>query len=242
MKRLPRITIVGLGVLVGLAIGQAKADSAPVVLDLEGNPTCKSLTANTISEVRLTKAVDGTYGPTSQRIAVAFATSPAPQVASFSADGAPINFVIVKGAGASGGRVYHYGAGGVATDDGLASPKGAAIAAVSFCYGLTSTTPPPAASLKSCTQVPGTACQPGVTPPYVIYKVNTGNTLFASELCQCNFPLTRCNADDPTAANACIKVDGLPGTLREMPQELLGINTGTVFCQVIGGRRLCYSK
>jgi hypothetical protein len=240
--RFPTIALAGVGVLIGLAIGQARADSAPVVLDLEGNPTCKSLTTNTISEVRLTKAVDGTYGPTNQRIAVTFATSPAPQVANFSAGGAPINFVIVKGAGASGGRVYHYGAGGIATDDELASPKGAAIAAVSFCYGLTSSAPPPAATLKSCTQVSGTVCQPGVTPPYVIYKVNTGGALFASELCQCNFALTRCNADDPNAPNACVKVDGMPGTLREMPQELLGINTGTVFCQVIGGRRLCYNR
>lgn len=126
----------GLGAVFGATVlamaGPSLAASTDVVLDLEGNPTCSSLTANrAIISLRDTSVHAGELimlsGPQGQSIE-AQVNSAGTSIESFTST-VPTNFVILKGRGPTGAIVYHYGAFGTTGDTFLdgrpqpASPK-----------------------------------------------------------------------------------------------------------------------
>lgn len=235
--------IVG-GVALGLGFSPpAQASDAPVVLDLEGNPTCSSLTVNRISELRINSISSGTFTSGTQQVKVEFAGTS--KIARW--DVLPgsdnklenVNFVIVKGSGSAGARVYHFGQTGRLFDEDEEPPRLASIAQVSFCYGLQGTStvsdPPACSSL-------GINC----TGNKVVFLFDLGSTFFDLQPCTCGAAtLTACNPDATAASAATTTLPACVSStkvLTEVPTLVEGVkNPSTYFCTTVGGKRTCYN-
>jgi hypothetical protein len=249
MRKFVAALIVGGALAAGHGAAPAAwASDAPVVLDLEGNPTCSSLTVNRISELRVNSIATGIFTFTSgtQQIRVTFSGNTRIdrwEVLNGS-DGKieNINFVILKGAGPTGAKVYHFGQTGRPFDEDEL-PPGNTIAQVSFCWGLqgasTVSNPPACRDLGL-----GINC---TNPDKVIFVFDTANAFFDLQPCTCgNATLQVCNPDatsgSTTSLPACVKAPP-NGNLTEVPTLVEGVkNPGTFFCTTIGGKRTCYQR
>jgi hypothetical protein len=131
--------------LVALVVAvPAWATTSFVTLNLEGNPTCSSLGPNDdIISIKDTDPNVGGNGPLTgplgQEVTYTLGSSKT-TITSWSST-VPVNYVILKARGNAGAKVFHFGPAGTTTDtdvEGLGD-----LTAVSFCYGLAFTEPPP---------------------------------------------------------------------------------------------------
>jgi hypothetical protein len=224
--------------------GPALAASTDVVLDLEGNPTCSSLTENSaIINLRDTSVQAGELitlsGPQGQTIK-AQVDSTGTSIEFFTSD-VPTNFVILKGQGNSGAIVYHYGASGTTGDTFLDGPDSASISQAAWCYGLTDvveTDPVPTcaelgADAPQC-PLDGEVEQNGLLIFFDFDEVN-----FGVDANQCTCGVTELNDCDEgasaTGTNTCAG-----GELQQIPVQVEGIeNPSSTVCTTVSGKRVC---
>jgi hypothetical protein len=238
----------GLGAVFGVTVlamaGPALAASTDVVLDLEGNPTCSSLTENAaIITLRDTSVQAGELitlsGPQGQSIE-AQVNLAGTSIEFFTSD-VPTNFVVLKGQGPTGAIVYHYGVFGTTGDTVLDGPDSTTISQATWCYGLTDdveTEPlPSCAELgEDAPQCPldGAVEQNGLLIFFDFDAVNFG---VDANQCTCgNTELNDCDEGaSATGTNTCAG-----GTLQQVPVQVEGIqNPATTVCTTVAGKRVC---
>lgn len=154
-KNLKGLLLLALGASF-VMFGQAQASQTNVILNLEGNPTCKSLGDNqSVLQVDV-KGVSGTVGlPTTsggmQYIDYVVGDVDGTEgLVSWEITGItlanqtsinPINYIILKNQGGkTGARVFHFGTTDEdkgATSDTDEAGVGTNLSSISFCYGLT---------------------------------------------------------------------------------------------------------
>jgi hypothetical protein len=254
------------------------ASSAPVILDLEGNPTCSSLVANDVIFEARDTSVDGgdtltlsengqllTYEvlPDGVTLSWGFPLVQPPDVDLF-----PVNFVILKGAGNAGARVFHYGADGLTGDSALEGPG--TLKTVSFCYGLGGATVGQPDEVTRCDEIPNqagsvlgveVAC-PVDSEAYSIHVIKKGPE-FEYDECTCNETATICDKSLPAGTiGSCIPLitdecpvggsyggvlDPYPSRdaclqanqLREAPGAIVPWNNGSGWCSSVLGSISC---
>lgn len=267
-----RHRFLAIAALAWIQAGPVLATSSDVQVSVEGNATCSSLSVNSVLQAKDTSVPganrsdsvtgpDGqvftyTVGPTANTISQ-WRTSPRSAAADHdehhspppSVTAKPVNFVILKGAGSAGGRVFYFGHGAFEDSDETATGT---IAAVSFCYGLPVPPPTPIpkpASLPTCDpslclDSPDTPIQARIitqfdepTDPALNWQVKT---------CACEgATFTECNPDlrsgtivPAGTAGACTNAN-----LQFLPIEVqLGRDPDSYYCRVISGTRRCYRK
>lgn len=265
-----------------VAASSVYATISQVVLDLEGNPTCSSLVENSIFELRDTSPPEvGVEGELTLHNGqkLKYTINPDDTVTSWHlvAPGAdfpppvyPVNFVILKGAGNAGARVFHYGQQGVPSDTDLEGPG--TLKTVSFCYGLNDEVIVEAKTLPHCDdtdfELEGIEidCDLVSDKGVSFQSVKKGPTLTYS-LCTCNKTATVCDRSLPAGTiGACIAKcpsdsdpEGYPYTFDEVEYlsevECLQDNAlnetpnggtshwnnGSGWCSTGGGSNTCYT-
>lgn len=227
-----------------LAAPASQATSTDVVLNLEGNPTCSSLGDNSaVIEYRDSNPVGvkqvvlptpaGTQTLAYEVVEAAGENARMVEWSIVEVNGStdvanspnvfPINYTILKAQGGqNGARVFHFGTSakvpGAITDSDEEGPGGR-MAAVSFCYGLTSgfnqPDPPSVVNLPNCddlSQTPtgisdlyttGIDCpETGEQQLIINLALNEDNFGFNFDTntvraCTCNVDLPPCNPDLP---------------------------------------------
>lgn len=226
------------------ALGSAAstfASDAPVVLDLEGNPTCNSLTVNTITTLSDNSVDPGPFTLTqgSQTITGSVSSPDQHVLESWTAT-VPVNFVILKGQGNAGARVYHFGQSGVTSDTDAEGPGTTTqIAQLTFCYGLSGTTIPPTPVAECTVEDFGVQCVPN-GPREVFFVLDPDEPLFGVRQCVCNDELEQCDPSLPVGTSGACPKAGQP--LTEVTTFIEATkNPGTYYCITSGGRRKCFS-
>lgn len=244
-----------------IAIGLASsnhifATQTDIVLNLEGNATCKSVAVGSILEINDaapplvgTKIVTGPDGQkisytvsangtaiTTWQIISPLVTSPIK----------PVNIVILKAQGSTRARAFHFGSVGVTSDD-IAQATGK-LNVVSFCYGLSQLagTSPPLASCSSLALVGGLdetsiGCPTDLTQARVLISLDPGSPDWNVKMCTCNTTFTKCNPNAPVGqTGAC---PNPAGTLATVPIHIEGVqDPASLVCTTIGGQRLCFKR
>lgn len=247
--------ITSLLVLLGLlANGPAGATTSTVMLNVEPNPTCKSLADNqAILEARdnAPPTTLGTWkeiiGQDGQKMKYNLGPSTRAQLQHWEivspATPKPINFVILKAQGSTSAKVIYYSSitGGANSDDAL--PANGTITAVSFCYGLSPYVPPPSSTLPDCDSLntSGGLDSTGIQCPTnggerVLISLDPNAANWGVTACSCNHTFTTCNPDLAAGqTGACTKpLD----TLEHLPVIIEAIEDPT-YCTTIGGTRTC---
>ena len=259
---------------------QARATSTDVVLNLEGNPTCSSLGDNAaIMEARdnsPTAGVNTATGPDGQEITYTLSydsSAGVDEVTEWHVTAGPfdnINYTILKAKGNAGAKVFHFGAAGVPLD--LDEDSNGSLSAVSFCYGLTGDTQPPAldmVNLGPCEDLvnagegldgTGIACpidssgNPDGTEQRMIISLDISKTRtepdFAVQFCTCNLldangSETRLPVCDPDLSRGeqGACTNNPEGINTRVPIVIQGVeNPHSYICYTIGGRRTCYGS
>lgn len=262
--------------------GPSRATSTDVVLNLEGNPTCSSLGDNSaILDYRDgSPATRSIILPTSdggtQTLEYTLGTDVDGNaelsqwaITSFNATaGNPINYIILKAQGGSGARVFHYGAAGPgdgAIADSEMSSTGARLAAISFCYGLTSGLPTPPVSespIPDCSDftdpmtgeiiIDGTVigrCPTDPAETRLLISLDLEKPFFDVQSCTCNLPggLPTCDpelaVDEPGACISTDPNDPMQGINERVPIIIQGVEAPNSYvCYTIGGKRTCYGE
>ena len=238
----------GLGAVFGATVlamaGPALAASTDVVLDLEGNPTCSSLTENSsIIDLRDTSVQAGDLitlsGPQGQSIQ-AQVDSTGTSIEFFTSD-VPTNFVILKGQGNSGAIVYHYGAFGTTGDTFLDGPDSANITQAAWCYGLTDVveTDPVPSCADLGEDAPQCPLDGGVEENGLLIFFDFDETNFGVDANQCTCGNTDLNdCDEGASAGGTATCAG--GTLQQVPVQVEGIqNPSSTVCTTVSGKRVC---
>lgn len=271
-----------LGPVLLLALsGPSQATSTDVVLNLEGNPTCSSLGDNSAvleyrdgSPASKTIVLNTSDGGT-QTLAYTLGSDSSGnaqilhwEISSLTGTaGNPINYVILKSQGGSGARVFHYGAAGPgagAIVDNELSATGARLAAVSFCYGLTTGLPggpEPVAAIPDCadfTDQNGEVvlddtvigrCPTDINETRLLISLDLEKPNFDVQSCTCNIPggLPVCDpelaVDEPGACISTDPNDPMQGINERVPILIQGVEApNSYICYTIGGRRVCYGE
>jgi hypothetical protein len=240
------------------------ATDAPVVLDLEGNPTCSSLVENSIFEERDTSVPDAgvekiltfdngqelTYtigGIDDETITAWDLLAPGEDIQLVF----PVNFVILKGAGNAGARVFHYGKKGVTADTDLVGPG--TLKTVTFCYGLNEEPigepePVPFCDAEGFT-LDGLTIDCSELGERSLHSVRKGDKFVYAE-CTCNKTATECDKSlAPGLIGACVTecdpeapdyIACLEGEqLREVPAVINFWNNGSGWCSSMLGSYGC---
>lgn len=235
----------------------ATATNSVAQLRVEGNATCSSLAINSILQAKDTSVPaaggsDTITGPDGQTFQYSISTTTVAgdtiNVWTTTSTGSikPVNFVVLKGSGNSGGRVFYFNNLGVITDNTEVAP--ARIEAVSFCYGLSSPIVP--VTLPACDPVTlGDVCSADTTRVITIFDESTPN--WRVQTCSCATEtepkFTECN---PDLQAGTVVPPGIPGPCTNsggatqfLPVEVqLGRDPDSYYCTVINGTRRCYRK
>jgi hypothetical protein len=247
------------------------ASSAPVVLDLEGNPSCSALALNTVFEEKdtsvskhteelpllLHNGQELTYTVGPDNTIESWKLHP---TAVLPALRLRVNFVILKGSGNAGARVFHYVKGGVTEDSTLVGPG--TLKTVSFCYGIEepfieeTVTLCPVIGVNSIDPPPellGVVVQcPDNDTDYSIHIIKKGTDGFEYDECTCNAEAKTCDpelAADETGACVAACDPLLPESdyltclednqLREAPGAIVPWNNGSGWCTSVLGSIRC---
>lgn len=227
-------------IFLGTASSSVYAADTDVVLNLEGNPTCSSLVVNTISEARDTSPPDDGIVETlilENGIELNYSISNGDTISQFYiADPGPgipvkpVNFVILKGAGNAGARVFHYGEKGLVADSNLEGPG--TIKTVSFCYGLNDVILDAPNVTDRCEQLDGGELDgvkiecPADGSAHSVHSIRKGDRLIYSE-CTCNEDAVACDDTLPAGAvGACIPK--CPTVLDQYPYSFGGITYNSI--------------
>lgn len=246
------------------------SDRSVTVFPAEGNKQCSDYAANSVILQMGTSSPQGTgtvMGPDSPADANTTGESASyaiggGTVASFSAATTPVDFAILKSN--RNISVIIYPAGGVTADANMTLPVNGqpqVISAISLCYGLGNSAPPPpvASTVKSC-NIDNVLDQTGVMCPATgralvcnfeldlpFYGLNNQDSC-----CVCNTggELPEC---DPAAVagapNACTLTTAEKAALEAAngtPVETevtthIELNNDPYFCTTVGGIRKCYA-
>jgi hypothetical protein len=252
---------------------QAQATSSTVVLNLEGNPTCDSLGDNAsilaardngpqvgVNEVSGPR-IDGMV-QTIQYTIDASGEFPLVSWDILNQDEFvnPINYVIIKGQGSNGARVFHFGGIGEGAVSDTEEEATGNIAAVSFCYGLTEgPIDTPLAGIQDCAELDvennlggtliGACPTPEIGDPKkrLLISLDLDADNFDIQSCTCNVPegLPSCDpnvpVDEPGACIVTDMYDPLEGVNERVPVMIQGVETpNSYICYTIGGDRVCY--
>ena len=136
MRSLTHLMVAGAVLAVLGQLPQAFATSSTVVYDVEGNPGCKQILSNSVSELKTTSVVVGTSTQISLGSQTVTYTVNGTNLEKWTAT-QPVNAVVIKKSGNAGSIIYHFGAAGVTEDTD--EPAGTGIAAIAFCWGLRGT-------------------------------------------------------------------------------------------------------
>lgn len=227
--------------------GPALAASTDVVLDLEGNPTCSSLSENSSiitlrdTSVQLGELItlSGAQGQSIQ----AQVDSTGTTIESFTS-AVPTNFVILKGQGNSGAIVYHYGAFGTTGDTFLDGPDSARITQATWCYGLTDVveTDPVPNCADLGPNAPQCPLDGGVEQNGLLIFFDFDAVNFGVDANQCTCGATELvDCDEGASASGTNTCAG--GTLQQVPVQVEGIqNPSSTVCTTIAGKRICKSS
>lgn len=253
------------GLLTLIPFGAAHATSSTVVYPVEGSPSCKMFSENSVQSLASMDVAPGVEktvnGYIKYKITADGRGLASWEVVSTGPGRTPVNFVIVtatKG-GYGGGlksEVYHFGTQGALSDTDATGP-GSLLKKVTFCYGLSGPShPPSSAQLPSCDDLDGdgTLDESGITCPAsggyntgderIIISVDPNAPNGGIQACTCNFntPLTSCDTSLPAGApGSCLPNPNTAGVgLDWVPAEIVIWQNGTGFCYTtLSGNRAC---
>ncbi|MBM4201557.1 MAG: hypothetical protein FJ189_09755 [Gammaproteobacteria bacterium] len=153
--------------------------------------------------------------------------------------------MILKAQGSAGARVFYYSGQGVLSDGTLTATG--TITSVSFCYGLTTYTPPPSANLPDCNELPPTSLGigalddtgiqcPSSSDERVLISLDPNAPNWNVTACSCNHTFRACDPNVPAGSpGACTTVGD---TLEHVPVIIEAIEDPT-YCTTSGGTRTC---
>ena len=228
MRSLTHLMVAGAVLAVLGQLPQAFATSSTVVYDVEGNPGCKQILSNSVSELKTTSVVVGTSTQISLGSQTVTYTVNGTNLEKWTAT-QPVHAVVIKKSGNAGSIIYHFGAAGVTEDTD--EPARTGIAAIAFCWGLRGTV------VQESAYEP---CPPGLEDAlgmlegkFVVVGIENGNTQGKPFQCLSpNAQVTPCSYLTGQS-NSCDN-HGL-----KAPQSVDFYEGSTTSCNTSGGKVKC---